>query len=251
MIFYVLYFVFVILVWLRVYIFTPFLPSQPFSAPLMPFTPSYLHPPLSSFSKRYGCLGRPSELGDVPASYTPVPGLVEGLHDFGRLGPVCSVACGRYYTAVALEPYTGPSLAELESKTRAKEIKKTALKRAREEKRIQEEREEKLRAAKARKGLCDFLNAGYPGCRGCKTAWDCAGFVPDIFRPTSCIICGHERDQHSLIRQFNDDKLTNEMLQDFVETVEFHMKRTSPDSDSFVDNDPSALPSSFRSNASN
>ena len=53
-------------------------------------------------SNKYGCLGRPSEMDGMPANFTPVPGLVEGLHEFGKLGPVCSVACGRYYTAVAL-----------------------------------------------------------------------------------------------------------------------------------------------------
>lgn len=31
-------------------------------------------------SNKYGCLGRPSEMAVVPASYTPVPGLVENLH---------------------------------------------------------------------------------------------------------------------------------------------------------------------------
>ena len=48
-------------------------------------------------SNRYGCLGRPSEMAALPVNYTPVPGLVEGIDDFG-LGPACSIACGRFYT---------------------------------------------------------------------------------------------------------------------------------------------------------
>jgi hypothetical protein len=178
-------------------------------------------------SNKYGCLGRPSEMEVVPASYTPVPGLVEGLHVFGKLGPVCSVACGRYYTAVALEPYTGPSAAEMAQKDQQKKDRKAALGRAREERRIKLEKEEKARLARERREMLAFLNGGFPGCKACKTPFDCAGFVPDVFRPTFCIICGHERDNHSLIREFDDESCTNEMLEDFQQTVLYHAKRAA------------------------
>jgi len=178
-------------------------------------------------SNKYGCLGRPEEMEGVPASYTPVPGLVQGLHEFGKLGPVCSVACGRYYTAVALEPYTGPSAAQMAVKETAKRDRKQALGRAREERRVIQEKADKARSAFERREMLGFLNGGFPGCKACKTPFDCAGFVADVFRPTFCVICGHERDSHSLIRDFDDVSCTNEMLEDFQETVLYHSKRAA------------------------
>ncbi len=155
----------------------------------------------------------------VPASYTPVPGLVEGLHQIGKLGPVCSVACGRFYTAVALEPYTGPKLEELEAKSRARKAKAEAVARALRERNAREERELAARRAAERRELIAFLNASYPGCKACRTPWECAGFVADVFRPTFCILCGHERDQHSLTRDYNDEAIDNDMLSDFRDQV--------------------------------
>ena len=180
-------------------------------------------------SNKYGCLGRPSEMDVVPASYTPVPGLVEGLHEAGKMGPVCSVACGRFYTAVALEPYTGPSAGELEQKHRQKEEKRVALERARKERTDRVAAEERRRLEAERRSLLAFLNSGYPGCKGCQTAVDCCGFVSDVLRPTACIVCGHQRDQHTLTRAFDDEAITNEILLDFKDQVEYHLRRVRPE----------------------
>jgi hypothetical protein len=180
-------------------------------------------------SNKYGCLGRPSEMDVVPASYTPVPGLVESLHEVGKLGPVCSVACGRFYTAVALEPYTGPSLQALEAKARVKEEKRAALQRATEERERLTALEYAKRLARERRDLLAFLNGGYPGCKACASAVGCCGFVGDVLRPMACVVCGHMRDQHSMVRDFDDEDVTNEMLEDFKSQVLFHLKRVRPD----------------------
>ena len=179
-------------------------------------------------SNKYGCLGRPTEMEVVPASYTPVPGLVEKLHEVGKLGPVCSVACGRFYTAVCLEPYTGPSAAAMSLKHRQKEEKKAAIERARAARDELSAKAEAKRLRAERIEMVAFLNGGFPGCKACQTPWDCAGFVADVLRPTACIICGHERDMHTLERGLDDDELSHEMLRDFVETVNFQSKRARP-----------------------
>lgn len=180
-------------------------------------------------SNKYGCLGRPSEMDVVPASYTPVPGLVEGLHEIGKLGPVASVACGRFYTAVALEPYTGPNLAQLEARAREKEAKRAALQRATEERERLTREQLRRKRERERRELIAFLNGGYPGCKACASAVGCCGFVGDVLRPMACVVCGHMRDQHSKIREFDDEELSNEMLEDFKSQVLFHLKRVRPD----------------------
>ena len=124
------------------------------------------------------------------------------------------------------EPYTGPTATELARKDRAKTEKREALKRAREERREIEEREAAKLRARTRRAAIQFLTDSYPSCKGCATKYDCAGFIGDVFRPTFCVLCGHERDTHTLMRDYNDETLTDEMLEDFQETIKFHLKRT-------------------------
>jgi hypothetical protein len=146
----------------------------------------------------------------------------------GKLGPVCSVACGRFYTAVALEPYTGPSAVQMQKKHREKAEKKEAVARAKRERDGLNELEEKRRRDARRRDLLGVLNGSYPGCKACASPLSCAGFVADAVRPTACVLCGHERDSHGLLRRFADEALTNEMLEDFVETAKFTEARFKP-----------------------
>ena len=47
----------------------------------------------------------------------------------------------------------------------------------------------------------------------------------DVFRPTFCVICGHERDSHTLKRDYSDELLSDEMLEDFLKTIAFYAER--------------------------
>jgi len=157
-----------------------------------------------------------------------VPIFLFPLYQVGKLGPVCSVACGRFYTAVALEPYTGPSAVQMQQKVRARAEKKEAVARAKREREAINEREDKRKRDARRRELIAYLNANYPGCKACATPFNCAGFVADAVRPTACVLCGHERDSHGLMRKFDDEELTNEMLEDFADTVRFTEERFKP-----------------------
>jgi hypothetical protein len=83
--------------------------------------------------------------------------------------------------------------------------------------------------------VVDFLNAGFPGCTGCPVSTDCAGFVPHTFRPTACALCGHERDLHTLARDYGDATITNAMLQDFRDQIEAVLQKMHPEE--FLDQD--------------
>ena len=53
---------------------------------------------------------------------------------------------------------------------------------------------EEIMAAKRRKERLLELNMSRPLCTSC---YKCKGFVPTLFRPMVCDLCGHDRKSHT------------------------------------------------------
>jgi hypothetical protein len=85
-----------------------------------------------------------------------------------------------------------------------KQRKREALRRARDEAQQLQEREQEQKRRRMRHEHVDFLNSEFPACSACRNTWECPGFVADVFRPTACVSCGHERDQHTVLRDYSD-----------------------------------------------
>lgn len=85
-----------------------------------------------------------------------------------------------------------------------KQRRREALRRARDEAQQLQEREQEHKRRRMRHERVDFLNSEFPACSACRNTWECPGFVADVFRPTACVSCGHERDQHTVLRDYSD-----------------------------------------------
>lgn len=119
----------------------------------------------------------------------------------------CPVTCGNRFTALATLPYSQLP------RHRVREMARLDLAREQATKRLAAEAETKHKKAlgaveekELRKNI-EALNVARPLCSVCT---ECEGFVPSLFKPMNCDVCGHDRKSHDRKRVAGNVKYAQE-----------------------------------------
>lgn len=143
------------------------------------------------------------------------------MREYG-VGDVVSIAAGNRVTVIATIPYAPPP------DYKVREIARLDLAREKQSSELYDQyhaeasckiamrlvkiniwanlQKRRLRLAKQRakqRDKIEHLNKTRPLCNKCDT---CEGFLPQLFRPMLCEICGHDRASHTRMRVIDAEK---------------------------------------------